>query len=148
MRDPVHDGVRDDRIGEEPRPIGDCPVGGENDAPGPEAAVDDRVKTLGGGLVDGFQSEVVHDEEIHLEQTLQDDRETILEICRGHVGKELVGAVVGDGEHQTACSMGDRFSEMRLAGAGGPQENDPFAPFDEAAGGEALDEFGVDRGIE
>ena len=71
----------------------------------------------------------------------------ILQICPGEIRKELIGAVVGDGEHEPAGLVGNGLGKMSFACPGGPEEDDSLAPLDEPAGGKAFDELGIDGRI-
>jgi len=145
---PIENGVGHDGIGEESWPVGHGSVGSEDDAFGTEASVDDGIEALSGLLIDGLEAEVIDDKQIDFEQAADEDVQTVLEVCRSKLGKELMEAVESNGEHHTASLMSERFCQMSLASAGGAEEEDSLTVFDEATGGKSLDAFCVDGRIE
>ena len=148
MSNPVEDGVGDDRIGKESWPIGHCPVGGEDDALGAEASVDDGIEPLCGKLVNGLEAEVIDDEQINDEQPPEKLGELILDISRCKFGEEIPEVVECHREHHSAGFVGKSLRKMSFSGTGWTDEEDSLTSFDKTATGEVTYELCVNRRIE
>ena len=144
MSDAVKDGIGDNGIGKESWPIGHCPIGGEDDALGAESAIDNHIEALCRCLVNAFEAEVVDDQQINGEESLEELRELVVEIGSGEFREQVAEAMEGNSEHHATSLVGKGFRQMSLAGTCGTDEKDALAALDEAAGGKPADEFSAD----
>jgi hypothetical protein len=148
VREPVQDCIGNDGIGKETSPVSHGTVRRKDDGFVSEGAIDESVGAFSGELIDGFEAEIVNDQEFEFQEPLHHEGEAVLQVGGGKLCKELMEAVDADGEQSSACEVGKRFRQMRFAGAGGAEAKDALTALDEPAGGKGFDEFGVDGRIE
>ena len=90
--------VGNNGIRKELLPIGHRSIGSENDGLAFEPRINERIETLGRLLIDGLEGKVIDDQQISFEETLQKYMKSILQIGRCQFAKQLMEAVVADGE--------------------------------------------------
>jgi hypothetical protein len=125
-----------ERIAKAVGPLGGGPVTGGEDAARLVALVNDVIEIRGRGIDQGFQPEVVQDEQPRPQSPAQTFRPCAIRPAAMEMLQQLVGV---DEEHVIALParfMGERLGEMARAHAGRPADQHVAFPADVLAAGQ------------
>jgi hypothetical protein len=146
--EPVEGGRGQERLAEEVRPLGPIAVAGQQDRGLLIPLVDDVIEVLGPGRAQGFEAEVVEDQEIGTGVPEEALVVSAVGPAAGEVGEHLGGVDEQHVEAATTGLVGERLAEVTLAHPRGAVEQDVLVAFDELAGGEVEDLRLVELGVE
>src|SRR5271165_6656795 len=147
MGEAVEQRSRHFRIAEDARPFAEGEVGGDDDRGALIETADEMEQQLPAGLGEGEIAEFVEDDEVEAREIIGEPSLA----ASARLSLELIDEIDG-GEEAPARSGSDAASrdgdgQMRLAGAGSPDQDDIAVLGDEAAGGEVAYESLVDRRV-
>src|SRR6266542_1462071 len=148
----VQDPLGHDRVGEQPIPVGRCPVAGQDHGAGLVALADqleEVVAALGSELA---QAEVVQDQQVEPGQLADPGLPGVVGVAAGQLGQQPAGLGEADRMPLAAGGMPQGLGDMGLADTDGAVEDHRLPSLDVVAGGQVADlgcgELGVEGEVE
>ena len=135
----VEDGVGVGRIADDMVPFVDRELAGDDRGPSSMAFFEDFQQIMSSGSIEGFETPIVEDEELHASERPQEPGITAIAARQREIGEKLGNALIENGPVVAASPVSESASKPALADAGRAAQNDIVVSVDPTALGELLE---------